>query len=108
MCRACGVQILRSSVPRAVTPRVAGLAYGFYAIAESLGKVVGNPLVGYFKERTGDYLLDEMIFAAMGGAAVLICGLVAVIDRRRGGSLHQRAAQIKPAAAAADDEIINH
>ena len=46
---------------------------GSYAIAESLGKVVGNPLVGYFKQRTGGYTADSVIFASMSGAAVVLC-----------------------------------
>jgi predicted MFS family arabinose efflux permease len=83
--------ILRSSVPRAVIPEVAGLAYGIYAVAESLGKVVGNPLVGYFKDRTGGYTLDEIIFASMSGAAILMCVLISIVDGRRGGTLNQRA-----------------
>lgn len=84
--------ILRSSVPRAVGPQVAGLAYGLYAIAESLGKVVGNPLVGYFKDRSGGYTLDEVIFASMSGAAALLCLAVSVVDRWRGGTLNWRSA----------------
>ena len=63
---------------------------GSYAIAESLGKVVGNPLVGYFKQRTGGYTADSVIFASMSGAAVVLCLLISIVDKWRGGTLNNR------------------
>ena len=63
---------------------------GSYAIAESLGKVVGNPLVGYFKQRTGGYTADSLIFASMSGAAVILCLLISIVDKWRGGTLNDR------------------
>ena len=63
---------------------------GSYAIAESLGKVVGNPLVGYFKQRTGGYKADSLIFASMSGAAVILCLLISIVDTWRGGTLNDR------------------
>ena len=42
--------------------------------------MVGNPLVGYFKQRTGGYTADSVIFASMSGAAVVLCSSVSSIS----------------------------
>ena len=71
-------------------PQIPIRTRGSYAIAESLGKVVGNPLVGYFKQRTGGYTADSLIFASMSGAAVILCLLISIVDKWRGGTLNDR------------------
>ena len=52
--------MLRSSLPLVVPPDVVGLAYGIYEVAENVGKAAGNPLVGYVKDETRDYTIDEV------------------------------------------------
>ena len=74
--------ILRSSVPVVVPHGVSGVAFGMYIVAENFGKVVGNPLIGYFKDITGDFILDEQIFVSMSALAVLLCGVIALLDWR--------------------------
>ena len=39
------------------------------------------------KDQTDGYELDEMIFASMSGLAVILCGLISVVDRCTGGRL---------------------
>ena len=42
--------------------------------------MVGNPLVGYFKQLTGGYTADSIIFASMSGAAVVLCLLISIVE----------------------------
>jgi len=95
--------ILRSSVPNLVLPHVFGVGYGIYEISESLGSVLGNPLVGYVRDTTHGWDADLLLFAGMGGVATLLTLLLIFIDRwgwvcffgpigageRRAGSLNQ-------------------
>jgi MFS-type transporter involved in bile tolerance (Atg22 family) len=82
--------IIRSSVPCVVPHAVAGVAFGMYSVAENVGKVVGNPLVGYLKDETGQFRLDTVIFVSMSGASVLLCIAIAVLDGRQGRTLRRR------------------
>ena len=47
--------------------------------------MVGNPLVGYFKQRTGGYTADSIMFAS-----VVLCLLISIVDKWRGGTLNNR------------------
>jgi len=80
--------ILRSSVPLVVRPSAVGLAFGTYEVAESLGKTIGAPLVGYIKDVNGSYAKDELGFAFVSFVAFILCILVSAIDYRRGGMLN--------------------
>ena len=64
--------------------------------------MVGNPLVGYFKQRTGGYTADSLIFASMSGAAVVLCLLISIVDKWRGGTLNDRGNLHKPHDAGLD------
>mmetsp|Transcript_28699 Transcript_28699/g.58413 ORF Transcript_28699/g.58413 Transcript_28699/m.58413 type:complete len:480 (-) Transcript_28699:276-1715(-) len=90
--------ILRASVPLVVPHGVSGVAFGVYDVAENFGKVVGNPLVGYFKDKTHNYVLDEQIFVAMSGLGILCCLAIAVVDARGSNVLGARAGDYDVAA----------
>jgi len=77
--------ILRASTPLVVNPSAFGTAFGAYNIAESAGKTVGAPLIGYIKDRDGDYVHVELGFAtASFVAAALILALSCTDSRLRG------------------------
>lgn len=108
--------ILRASVPLVVRPSVVGFAYGTYEAAESLGKSIGAPLIGYVKDRNGGYMVDEIGFAMISFTAASLCVVVAVVDKCRGGALngsacaHAKEADTTPEADCgphheADDDI---
>lgn len=73
--------ILRSSVPLVVNPSAVGLAFGFFGIAENVGKTIGAPLVGYIKDQDGNYTYDEMGFAVSSFVAALFVMLLSTMDR---------------------------
>jgi len=75
--------ILSSSIPLVVPGDVSGVAFGVYSFVEKLGKVVGNPLVGRVRDRSGDYVADELIFAGMGACAVLCCVCIGAMDTEK-------------------------
>lgn len=72
--------ILRSSIPLVVPPDVSGVTFGMFAVAENVGKVIGNPILGWMKDFTGDYILDEKLFVGMSFSAVLCCLVINSID----------------------------
>jgi len=81
--------ILRASAPLVVRPSVFGMAYGAYNIAESAGKTVGAPLIGYIRDRDGDYLHVELGFATASFAAALFILVLSFTDPRLRGSAKQ-------------------
>jgi MFS family permease len=82
--------IIRSSAALVVPHRVTGIAFGMFGVAENFGKVLGNPLVGYIKDQTGDYFLDGQIFVGMSSLAVLLCVTIGVLDARGENALRRR------------------
>lgn len=69
--------ILRASAPLVVNPSVFGMAFAAYGIAESAGKTIGAPVIGYITDRDGDYVHVELGFAA---ASFMAAGLVFVLS----------------------------
>jgi MFS family permease len=79
--------LIRACVPLVVPHEVSGLAYGLYGVAENLGKVAGGPLVGYFRDTTGDYVADSWLWASLSVLGVFCCAAIAFADRHKGGVL---------------------
>lgn len=80
--------ILRSSAVLVVSPTIMGMAFGVFGFAESLGKTVGAPLVGYVNDEDGNYTNIELGFAAMSFFASGLVVLLSCRDIRNGGILH--------------------
>lgn len=74
--------ILRASAPLVVSPSVFGMAYGAYGIAESLGKTIGSPAVGYITDLDGDYLHVELGFATASFTAAALVLFLSISDKR--------------------------
>lgn len=74
--------ILRSSTPLVVSPSVFGLAFGAFGIAESAGKTVGAPLIGYIKDQDGNYTHVEMGFAFAGFLSAFLVLILWALDKR--------------------------
>lgn len=62
------------------------MAFGAYNIAENAGKTVGAPLIGYIKDRSGNYLYVELGFAAASFAAAMLVLVLSITDPRLRGS----------------------
>ena len=58
-------------------------------------------MIGYFKDETGNYTLDEKVFVGMSFLAVLCCGGIMLVDGRRSNLLKKSA---RDAAAAIEEE----
>jgi MFS-type transporter involved in bile tolerance (Atg22 family) len=82
--------IIRSSAALVVPHKVSGIAFGMYGVAENFGKVLGHPLVGYFKDSSGNYLIDGQIFVGMSCLSVLICVAIGVLDAQGNKVLQRR------------------
>jgi len=81
--------ILKASTPLVVNPSVFGMAFGAYGIAESAGKTVGAPLIGYVRDQDGDYTNVELGFASASFlAAALVLVLFLTDARLRGKNPH--------------------
>jgi len=77
--------ILKASTPMVVSPAVWGMAFGAYGVAESAGKTVGAPLIGYIRDQDGNYTNVELGFAtASFTAAALVLFLFLTEPRLRG------------------------
>lgn len=77
--------ILKASTPLVVSPGVWGMAFGAYGVAESAGKTVGSPLIGYIRDHDGNYTNVELGFAAASFiAAALVLTLFLTEPRLRG------------------------
>jgi len=74
--------ILRASAPLVVSPSVFGMAYGAYGIAESLGKTIGAPAVGYITDLDGDYFHVELGFATASFTAAALVLFLSISDKR--------------------------
>jgi len=68
--------ILKASTPLVVSPSVWGMAFGAYGVAESAGKTVGSPLIGYIRDQDGNYTNVELGFAA---ASFIAAALVLIL-----------------------------
>jgi MFS family permease len=77
--------ILRASAPLVVNPSVFGMAFGAYNIAENAGKTVGGPLIGYIKDRDGNYLHVELGFATASFVAAMLVLVLSITDPRLRG-----------------------
>jgi MFS family permease len=55
-------------------------AYGIYEIMESVGSVVGNMAVGFFRDSTHSWDLDLAVFAGMGATATALTVLLIFLD----------------------------
>jgi len=77
--------ILRASAALVVSPSVFGMAFAAYGIAESAGKTIGAPLIGYIKDRDGDYLHVELGFATAGFTAAFLVFVLSLTDPRLRG-----------------------
>ena len=88
--------IVRSSAALVVPHKVTGIAFGLYGVAENFGKVIGNPLVGYLKDATGNFFLVGQIFVGMSLLSVLLCVVIGVLDVR-GEQVLRRRRQAAPA-----------
>jgi len=53
---------------------------------ESVGSVLGNATIGFFRDQTHSWDTDLEIFAAMGATATLLTLLLVVMDRVRWGT----------------------
>eukprot|EP00929_Paragymnodinium_shiwhaense_P092467 TRINITY_DN52392_c0_g1_i1.p1 TRINITY_DN52392_c0_g1~~TRINITY_DN52392_c0_g1_i1.p1 ORF type:complete len:470 (-),score=37.92 TRINITY_DN52392_c0_g1_i1:262-1524(-) len=80
--------ILRSCVSLVVRPSAVGLAFGVYEVAESLGKTAGAPVVGYVRDATNNYTLDETIMFSASFISAIMCLVISVVDSRREGALN--------------------
>lgn len=96
--------ILRSTTPLVVSPSVFGLAFGAFGVAESFGKTIGAPLVGYIRDQEGNYLHVELGFATASFIACAFVVLLCVCDHCNGGSLSAPICWLKNRGDDVDEE----
>jgi hypothetical protein len=63
-----------------MTVCVCSVAYGIYVISESLGSVIGNSAIGFFRDTTHGWDLDIEIFAGMAITATCLTLLLIFLD----------------------------
>lgn len=71
--------LLRTAVAHLVQPRLFGRAYGVYEISESLGAVVGHPVIGLLRDWTTSYASGLILLAAMSGVAAGVSAFLGTV-----------------------------
>eukprot|EP00128_Syssomonas_multiformis_P001330 Colp12_sorted_trinity150504_noHs@15428 len=105
-CKAFMPTILRSSVPLVVLPAVYGAAYGMYEISESVGSLIGNPLVGFFRDHTHSYETDLWVFVGMAFFCIGLALVIHVVDHIFYGKvLTKKAANQRPHRVPSEDHL---
>lgn len=82
VCVSFSPTIMKSSVPNVVLPSVFGVGYGIYQVSESLGSVIGNPVVGWLRDQSHSWDSSLTLFMGLALTATALTLLLILLDRK--------------------------